>query len=45
MEPMHISSLSHLLVGFVGRQQTDAWQAALRGADLMAVFRKPAERV
>jgi SAM-dependent methyltransferase len=42
LEPVRISSASHLLLGFVGREQTAAWGEARRGADLVALFRRPA---
>jgi SAM-dependent methyltransferase len=35
-----ISSVSHLLVGFVGTTQTNEWEKAGRGADIMAFFRR-----
>jgi 2-polyprenyl-3-methyl-5-hydroxy-6-metoxy-1,4-benzoquinol methylase len=42
LEPVQISSASHLLVGFVGAAQTATWAAACKGADLVALFRRPA---
>jgi 2-polyprenyl-3-methyl-5-hydroxy-6-metoxy-1,4-benzoquinol methylase len=42
LEPVRVSSTSHLLVGFVGPAQTAAWGEARRGADLVALFRRPA---
>jgi 2-polyprenyl-3-methyl-5-hydroxy-6-metoxy-1,4-benzoquinol methylase len=41
LEPVHVSSTSHLLVGFVGRDQTQRWAADLRGADLTIYLRRP----
>jgi 2-polyprenyl-3-methyl-5-hydroxy-6-metoxy-1,4-benzoquinol methylase len=38
-EPVHVGTTSHLLAGFVGREQTRAWESELRGADLVAWFR------
>jgi 2-polyprenyl-3-methyl-5-hydroxy-6-metoxy-1,4-benzoquinol methylase len=37
-QPLHMTSISHLLTGFVGREQTHAWQRELRGADLVAWY-------
>jgi 2-polyprenyl-3-methyl-5-hydroxy-6-metoxy-1,4-benzoquinol methylase len=46
LEPVHVASASHLLVGFVGSQQTRSWEHELRGADLIAWYRAaPARRV
>jgi 2-polyprenyl-3-methyl-5-hydroxy-6-metoxy-1,4-benzoquinol methylase len=42
LEPMHVTTASHLLVGFVGPEQTRAWERELRGADLVAWYRRPA---
>ncbi len=36
--PVDVSTTSHLLEGFVGREQTDAWEQQLRGADLVAWY-------
>jgi 2-polyprenyl-3-methyl-5-hydroxy-6-metoxy-1,4-benzoquinol methylase len=36
---IEVASASHLLVGFVGEEQTRAWELALRGADLLASYR------
>jgi 2-polyprenyl-3-methyl-5-hydroxy-6-metoxy-1,4-benzoquinol methylase len=41
LAPLHAASVSHLLSGFVGASQTARWAAALRGADLSVVLRKP----
>jgi 2-polyprenyl-3-methyl-5-hydroxy-6-metoxy-1,4-benzoquinol methylase len=41
-EPVHVETPSHLLVGFVGADQTRAWERELRGADLVAWFRRVA---
>ncbi len=38
-EPVDVTSISHLLVGFVGREQTREWERELRGADLSAWYR------
>lgn len=38
-EPVHMTTTSHLLVGFVGSEQTRAWERQLRGADLVAWYR------
>ncbi len=38
-EPVHVGTTSHLLAGFVGQEQTRAWERELRGADLTAWFR------
>jgi SAM-dependent methyltransferase len=43
LETVHVSSSSHLLVGFVGRAQTERWAAGLRGADLTIYLRRPAQ--
>ncbi len=42
LEPEDVRTASHLLVGFVGREQTSAWERGLRGADLVVWCRKPA---
>jgi 2-polyprenyl-3-methyl-5-hydroxy-6-metoxy-1,4-benzoquinol methylase len=42
LQPMYTASTSHLLVGFVGAEQTARWAAALRGADVIVLLRKPA---
>ncbi len=39
LEPVHVASSSHLLVGFVGSEQTRTWEQQLRGADLVAWYR------
>lgn len=36
-----ILTISHLLVGLVGRAQTAAWENALRGADIVAYLARP----
>jgi 2-polyprenyl-3-methyl-5-hydroxy-6-metoxy-1,4-benzoquinol methylase len=41
LQPVHISSVSHLLVGFVGPERTAAWAERCKGADLLALFRRP----
>jgi 2-polyprenyl-3-methyl-5-hydroxy-6-metoxy-1,4-benzoquinol methylase len=38
-EPVHVTTISHLLRGFVGDEQTRAWERELRGADVMAWYR------
>jgi 2-polyprenyl-3-methyl-5-hydroxy-6-metoxy-1,4-benzoquinol methylase len=38
-EAIDVASVSHLLVGFVGRAQTRAWERELHGADLVAWYR------
>lgn len=42
LEPVDVRTVSHLLVGFVGTDQTSEWESALRGADLVAWYGKPA---
>ncbi|MET0601049.1 MAG: class I SAM-dependent methyltransferase [Baekduia sp.] len=42
LEPAALGSLSHLLSGFVGREQCDAWEREGRGADLACWYRRPA---
>jgi 2-polyprenyl-3-methyl-5-hydroxy-6-metoxy-1,4-benzoquinol methylase len=39
-EPLSVASSSHLLVGFVGPDQTAAWERELLGADLVAWYRR-----
>jgi 2-polyprenyl-3-methyl-5-hydroxy-6-metoxy-1,4-benzoquinol methylase len=39
-EPVHLTTSSHLLVGFVGPQRTRLWERELRGADLVAWYRR-----
>jgi 2-polyprenyl-3-methyl-5-hydroxy-6-metoxy-1,4-benzoquinol methylase len=39
-EPVHVTTASHLLVGFVGAEQTRAWERELRGADVVAWYRR-----
>jgi SAM-dependent methyltransferase len=41
LEPLYATTLSHLLVGFFGRDRLDTWEAAGRGADVLAYFRRP----
>jgi len=38
-EPLHVATKSHLLVGFVGVERTNAWERSLQGADLLAWYR------
>jgi 2-polyprenyl-3-methyl-5-hydroxy-6-metoxy-1,4-benzoquinol methylase len=42
LEPAALGSLSHLLSGFVGREQCDAWEREGLGADLACWYRRPA---
>jgi 2-polyprenyl-3-methyl-5-hydroxy-6-metoxy-1,4-benzoquinol methylase len=42
LEPVHVTTASHLLRGFVGSEQTRIWERQLRGADLVAWYRKAA---
>jgi 2-polyprenyl-3-methyl-5-hydroxy-6-metoxy-1,4-benzoquinol methylase len=37
--PINVSTTSHLLTGFVGREQTRVWEQQQRGADLVAWYR------
>jgi 2-polyprenyl-3-methyl-5-hydroxy-6-metoxy-1,4-benzoquinol methylase len=37
---IEVASISHLLVGFVGREQTSQWERQGRGADIVAYFRR-----
>jgi len=39
-EPANVGTVSHLLVGFVGYEQTAAWELELRGADVVAWYRR-----
>jgi len=39
LEPVHVTTSSHLLVGFVGREQTLRWEQRDRGADIAAWYR------
>jgi 2-polyprenyl-3-methyl-5-hydroxy-6-metoxy-1,4-benzoquinol methylase len=39
-EPVSVTTVSHLLNGFVGQDQTDAWAGELRGADIVAWYRR-----
>jgi len=39
LRPQHVTTVSHLLAGFVGTAQTRAWERELRGADLVAWYR------
>ena len=41
LEPAALGSISHLLSGFVGRDQCDAWEREDRGADLASWYRRP----
>jgi SAM-dependent methyltransferase len=42
LEPAALGSISHLLSGFVGRTQCDAWERNGLGADLASWYRRPA---
>jgi 2-polyprenyl-3-methyl-5-hydroxy-6-metoxy-1,4-benzoquinol methylase len=42
LEPVHVTTSSHLLVGFVGAEQTQRWEQSDRGADIVAWYRRPA---
>ncbi len=42
LEPVHVATSSHLLVGFVGSEQVRAWERLLQGADLVAWYRRTA---
>jgi 2-polyprenyl-3-methyl-5-hydroxy-6-metoxy-1,4-benzoquinol methylase len=42
LEPVHVTTSSHLLVGFVGAEQTRSWERDDRGADIVAWYRRPA---
>jgi 2-polyprenyl-3-methyl-5-hydroxy-6-metoxy-1,4-benzoquinol methylase len=39
-EPVSVATVSHLLVGFVGTEQTAQWERELRGADIVAWYRR-----
>jgi 2-polyprenyl-3-methyl-5-hydroxy-6-metoxy-1,4-benzoquinol methylase len=41
LEPLHVTTSSHLLVGFVGEQQIGEWEQSDRGADIVAWYRAP----
>ena len=41
LEPAHVTTASHLLVGFVGEQQTRDWEQSGRGADIVAWYSLP----
>ncbi len=40
LEPVHVTTTSHLLVGFVGPKQARTWERGLQGADLVAWYRR-----
>lgn len=42
LSPVSVSTQSHLLVGFVGAEQTATWERERRGADIAAWYRRPA---
>lgn len=39
-EPVSVRTVSHLLAGFVGAERTAQWERALRGADIIAWYRR-----
>ncbi|MDX6715011.1 MAG: hypothetical protein QOH30_1569 [Baekduia sp.] len=41
LEPAALGSISHLLSGFVGREQCDVWEREGLGADLASWYRRP----
>jgi len=41
LQECDVRTASHLLVGFVGEERTGFWERELRGADLVAWYRKP----
>ena len=43
LEPVDLTTSSHLLVGFVGEEQTRRWEQSNRGADIVAWYRRPAQ--
>ena len=43
-EPVDVSTASHLLIGFVGRDTVDEWAGKGAGADVTAWYRKPGAR-
>jgi len=43
LQPAALGSISHLLSGFVGRSQCDAWERDGLGADLASWYRRPAQ--
>ncbi len=40
LQPINVATASHLLVGFVGAVRTQQWERELRGADLVAWYRR-----
>jgi 2-polyprenyl-3-methyl-5-hydroxy-6-metoxy-1,4-benzoquinol methylase len=42
LEPAQVTTSSHLLVGFVGAEQTRRWEQSDRGSDIVAWYRRPA---
>lgn len=40
LEPVNLATSSHLLVGFVGAEQTRRWELSNRGADIVAWYRR-----
>lgn len=41
LDPFKSISVSHLLVGFAGKEKTNKWASELKGADLIVYVRKP----
>jgi 2-polyprenyl-3-methyl-5-hydroxy-6-metoxy-1,4-benzoquinol methylase len=41
LAPAHLTTTSHLLVGFVGAGQVRRWEQSNRGADIVAWYRRP----
>jgi 2-polyprenyl-3-methyl-5-hydroxy-6-metoxy-1,4-benzoquinol methylase len=44
LEPVDVSTTSHLLVGFVGEETVDGWAKRGTGADITAWYRRSATR-
>jgi 2-polyprenyl-3-methyl-5-hydroxy-6-metoxy-1,4-benzoquinol methylase len=40
LKPVHVTTTSHLLTGFVGPEETQEWEHRLRGADVVAWYRR-----
>jgi 2-polyprenyl-3-methyl-5-hydroxy-6-metoxy-1,4-benzoquinol methylase len=40
LKPLHVATTSHLLAGFVGPEETQEWERRLRGADVVAWYRR-----
>jgi 2-polyprenyl-3-methyl-5-hydroxy-6-metoxy-1,4-benzoquinol methylase len=41
LEPAHVTTISHVLIGFVGPEQTKRWEQSDQGADIVAWYRLP----